>query len=261
MQPLNDLNTLELLEKISEFKKIDLQTATVEEITLQSLKTLKCMLVSSCCFAEKSKLYRIRKLNNDLSNIPRVFQDVWHPTPEMVKNDGRVNFKGQPVLYCSTDQITPLYECDIKENDCYAIIQYSVKDGENLIGYTVGSQEEPNDLNETGKINNRIINDFVISEFSKPVGVGTEYLYKISNVICRNYMDMPFCDAYVYPSIARYKQGWNVAIKPESAFKKIKFDVVLICTFKGFSESGDYLFDLKHKANALDKNNKLIYVF
>ena len=45
-----------------------------------------------------------------------------------------------------------------------------------------------------------------MSEFSKPVGKGTEYLYKISNVIAQSFMDMPFCDAYVYPSVAHYKK-------------------------------------------------------
>ena len=124
----------------------------------------------------------------------------------MVKTDGRVNLKREPMLYCSTDNITPLYECDIKSGDCYTLIQYSVKENEKLIGYLVGNEIEPENLNEIEKINNKNINDFIISEFTNQVGKGTEYLYKISNVIAQNFMDMLFCDAYVYLSVANYKK-------------------------------------------------------
>lgn len=164
------------------------------------------------------------------------------------------------MLYCSTDQITPLYECGVEKNDYYAIIQYSICRDKELIGYMVGNNGEPEDLNDVGKINNKIINDFIVSEFTKPVGIGTEYLYKISNVIARNFMDMPFADAYVYPSIANYKKGWSVAVKPDSADEKLKFDCVLICKSNGFDIEGNLLFEVLHKANDI-KDNKLIYVF
>ena len=124
----------------------------------------------------------------------------------------------------------------------------------------VGNQGEPKGLNKDGRINNKIINDFIISEFTKPVGKGTEYLYKVSNVIARNFMDMPYCDAYVYPSIANYKKGWNVAIKPESALKNIKFDCVCICKLKEYCSKGGYTYEIKHKARDI-KDGKLIYEF
>lgn len=258
--PLNNLDTMELLDKIETFKKIDMKNTSMQEISMRSLETLSCMIVRSCSFAEGSRLYRVRKLKADLSNMPRQFQDIWHPKAEYVTKDGRVNLKGQPMLYCSTEQITPLYECGIEENDFYALIQYSICAGKSLIGYTVGSDSEPEGLNEVGKLNNKIINDFVVSEFTKPVGIGTEYLYKVSNVIAQNFMDMPFCDAYVYPSIANYKKGWNVAVKPESAKEKMKFDCVLICKSRGVDAENNMLFEVLHKANNII-DNSLVYVF
>ena len=257
---LNDLDTIELLNKIDNFKKIDLKNTPIDIISQKSLETLSCMIVEECTFKENTRLYRIRKLNSDLSDIPKFFQDIWHPTAEMVKSDGRVNLKGQPMLYCSTEPVTPIYECGIKQNDLYALIQYSVSSNSNLIGYTVGNNIEPDGLNQTGKINNKIINDFLKSEFTKPVGKGTEYLYKISNVISKNFMDMPFCDAYVYPSIQNYKKGLNVAIKPESAINKIKFDCILICKSHDFDINNNFQFEILHKANTL-KDDKLIYIF
>ena len=258
--PLNNLNTMELLSKIEEFKHLDLKNASVGDITTKILGTLSCMLVSQSVFKEDTKLYRVRRLNKDLSNMPRTFQDIWHPPADKIMVDGRVNLKGKPMLYTSTEQITPIYESDISEGDYYVIIQYKIKPGQELIGYCVGSTLEPEDLNETGKINNRIINDFLVSEFSKPVGKGTEYLYKISNVIAQSFMDMPFCDAYVYPSVAHYKKGRNVAIKPQSAKQKVEFDCALICENGGFDLEGNYLFKVIHKTNSV-VNDNLIYVF
>lgn len=199
-------------------------------------------------------------MSADLSNIPQSFSNIWYPDPEFVTKDGRVNLKGQPMLYCSTEQVTPIYECGIEKDDYYAIIQYSICKDKELIGYMVGNNFEPEDLNEVGKINNKIINDFILSEFTKPVGIGTEYLYKISNVIAHNFMDMPFADAYVYPSIANYKKGWNVAIKPNSADEKISFDCVLVCRSKGFDAESKHFFEVLHKANAIN-NSRLIYAF
>lgn len=260
MKELNETDTLELLKRIEEYKNMDLKNTTLEEISLKTLETLNCMIVSGCEFTRGQRLYRVRKVDGDYKDKIKTFQDIWHPPAQLVKKDGRVNLKGNPILYCSTDKNTPIYECNIKEGDCYAIIQYSIKENEKIMGYMVGNQEESTELNERGKINNKIINDFITSEFSKPVGEGTEYLYKISNVIAMNFMDLPFCDAYVYPSVEYYRKGWNVAIKPESAIKKINFDCVCICVLKEFTKDGGYKFELKHKANIIE-NGKLVYQF
>lgn len=261
MNPLNHLNTLELLNKIKEFKKIDLKHATLNEINIKILNTLPYIPIKQKIIPEGTFLYRVRKLDYELLNIPKTFQDIWHPPAGLVTTDGRVNLKGNPMLYTATDQLTPLYECGIKENDAYAIIQYVVKPHKKIIGYTVGIEENDNvGLNETGKINSGIIEDFIVSEFTKPVGVGTEYLYKISNIIAQNFMDMPFCDAYMYPSVANHNKGYNVAIKPQSAIENIEFSCVLICIHHGFDFNNRYLYEVKHKANIL-KHDNLIYSF
>ena len=61
-------------------------------------------------------------------------------------------------------------------------------------------------------------------------------------------------------SVANYKKGWNVAIKPQSASEKIQFDCMLLCEFKGYAENKDCFFELKHKANAI-VDGRLKYVF
>lgn len=59
--PLNNLNTLELLSNIEEFKKLDLKTTPIKEISMKSLQTLSCMIISSAQFEEGTRLYRVRR--------------------------------------------------------------------------------------------------------------------------------------------------------------------------------------------------------
>lgn len=53
--PLNNLDTMELLDKIDTFKKIDLKTTSIQEISVKTLETLNCMIVSSCSFKEGNR--------------------------------------------------------------------------------------------------------------------------------------------------------------------------------------------------------------
>ena len=53
---LNTIDTLSLLTKIEEFKKLDLKKALIGEISSKVLDTLSCILVSGCDF-EKKKNY------------------------------------------------------------------------------------------------------------------------------------------------------------------------------------------------------------
>lgn len=40
--------------------------------------------------------------------MPHTFQDIWHPPADKAMADGRVNLKGQPMLYTTTKQIPSL---------------------------------------------------------------------------------------------------------------------------------------------------------
>ena len=115
------------------------------------------MSVSSQLFNEKNYLYRVRKLKNDLSDIPSLIQDVWYPKSEYVKSDGRANRAGNPMLYCSLDQVTPIHECGIEENEWYAMIQYNIKPGYKLQTYAVGIEGIPDGLDKKGEINVMVI--------------------------------------------------------------------------------------------------------
>ncbi len=65
---------------------------------------------------------------------------------------------------------------------------------------------------DTAILNNDLINNFLKDEFSRDVGRGTEYLYKISEIIAKWYFDLPpgdVQDAWAYSSI-QDKEKYNL---------------------------------------------------
>ena len=73
----------------------------------------------------------------------------------------------------------------------------------------------------------QILREFVRSEFLKPVGKGTEYLHRISGSMCRVWFDDKDSDGWLYPSM-QSPNDLNIAIKPESAHKKLKIEDIRI---------------------------------
>lgn len=79
------------------------------------------------------------------------------------------------------------------------------------------------------KLINNIFNDFLKDEFSRDVGEGTEYLYIVSELIAKNFFDLPprnIQDAWAYPSL-KDKEKYNV--DPEIAKEVLKLKGTLIC--------------------------------
>lgn len=257
-EPLNEIDTNELLDRIDQWKNVDLRTISSGELTTKLLSIISSHMASTSTL-DRQKLYRVRPLKE--GEIFEIESDVWYPNQKYVSKIGRVNDVGDPMLYCALDQNTPVYECGIAEGDWFGLIQYSLKNSAAINLSNVVAQSNYPGVTEKWLINFKIINQFIRTEFTKPVGVGTEYLYRASLKFCRDLFDLPGCDGFLYPSIASFTEGYNVAIKPESADKKIKFDCVLICRLEKFDNNKNgYVFFLKKKANKIE-NGKLVYQF
>jgi hypothetical protein len=254
-QPLNEMNTNDLLKKINDFKKIDLKHTSYQEISHKIVQTISALSIPISYITDNTPLFRVRKLKPDLSNQLVCIQDVWYPKAEYLTADGRANLQGQPMLYCALDPVTAIIECGVEQDEWYAMIMYRVKPDHKIQASSLVNEQLPPGLTLQGEVNHRIISDFITSEFCKPVGKGTEYLYKISNVICSDFFDVPNCDGYLYPSVSNYKKGTNVAIKPQAVDEHLNFDCVRICQGKE-----GYNFKLLHEAHKVE-NGVLIYNF
>lgn len=108
----------------------------------------------------------------------------------------------------------------------------------------------------TAILNNELINNFLKDEFSRDVGAGTEYLYRISEIIAKWYFDLPprdVQDAWEYISI-KDKEKYNVCFRPEIAHELLKLEGALICK----KEKGDDI-NVGCIAVGSEKENKAYY--
>ena len=256
--PLNSLDTIELLDRINQWHDVDLRDISSNDLTTKLLNIISAHIVSSSSISDQ-KLYRVRPLRE--GQVFHGISDIWCPPTELITKIGRVNDINDPMLYCALDQNTPVYECGIKEGDWFGMIQYSINHTAVVNVSNVIGQDDYPGLTDKGRINLRIINQFIRTEFTKPVGLGTEYLYRASLKFCRDLFDVPNCDGSLYPSVASFTEGYNLAIKPEAAEKKLRFDCALICRLEKFDTGKNgYTFFLKHKTNKVN-GGKLEYQF
>ncbi|MER2057235.1 MAG: hypothetical protein ABTA16_00345 [Niallia sp.] len=256
--PLNSMNTLELLKRLENYRKIDLKRTSENELFALTLKTLTCLNISTRNLNEGNKLYRVRRKQEGIMFNKK--SDAWYPHQKYVTARQRLNDVGEPMLYTSVDQSTPFFESKAKVGDSFALIEYAVKRGQSIQATSVGMNEGIPEgmLNEQGIINNKIIEQFLHTEFTKDVGVGTEYLYRVSTMLAKNFYDIPNCDGYMYPSVAIGK-GINVAIKPNSADEKLSLTKITNVIVTDLNENGSVRVNIESQSTSIDIEGNVYY--
>ncbi|WP_251197520.1 hypothetical protein [Anaerotardibacter muris] len=244
---LNKIDSLELVKRIRKFRSLNLKSMSESEVAqavsdVLTWNGLFIYLVQTSAYPQGTQFFRIRKLNDGL--IPNetisAYGDLWEPPEASVKVAGRLNKAGESLLYVAPMDPTGLFqEVGVSDGDWYALIRYSALD--EIKVNVIGGQydyEAMGITDETALLNNEIINDFLKDEFSKPVGKGTEYLYKASEIIAKWYFDLPsedIQDAWAYSSVHDTSK-YNVCFRPEIAHKLLKLDGAMICK-KGKGDS------------------------
>lgn len=234
----------ELREKIDAFRKLDFKTITYTALSTAIIETLStrkngtsllARFSNTGKYSKTTRFYRIRKIHADDYRIPpdvmKAESDAWNPPIEHCKT-GRLNREGESLLYTSpSSPAVAVGEMRIVDNERFALIVYEAVQDINvsMIG---GSSFPPNsNVSDDDKLKLDIINDFLTHEFIRDVGVGTEYLYKISETIAKDHFDLPpsIQDAWCYPSVAN-KKMFNVCFRPEKAKEKLKLIGSQLCT-------------------------------
>ena len=218
-----------VLECIEKWRNLDLRKNEDSEIDkelssfLDSLETFDVSSVKKNWF----KLWRLRKFNYLIKDV----SECWEP-PAVNSTMGRCNAKGSPVLYVSEKLKTSFEELVIQPNEQVYIIMYKQIKRLNL-KRIVSKEFKVTDTNgkpfydDDSMLSYQILREFVRSEFLKPVGKGTEYLHRISGSMCRVWFDDKDSDGWLYPSV-QSPNDFNIAIKAESAHKKLKIEDVRI---------------------------------
>lgn len=216
-------NPSQVMQSIEKWRNLDLRKKTDSEIDLELSEFLYSLETYPVSTTQKSffKLWRVRRFNYLFKEI----SECWEPPPSKTPM-GRCNAEGSPVLYVSEELNTPFEELNIDLYEQFYAIKYECLEHlniENIVPKDFESKDEDGTpiYDKESMLSYQILREFVRSEFLKPVGKGTEYLHRISASMCRVWFHNNDSDGWLYPSIPSPLEK-NVAIKPDSARKKLK---------------------------------------
>lgn len=223
-----------LHDKICKFRDLDfkrmsyheIQSAIADVITFETPHGNISVLTSmNSHYPAGTRFYRVRALPDDDREIPlrtmSTVADCWEP-PESIVRAGRLNRDNESLLY--TAPVLPevaVEEMRIEDNQLFSLIIYEAIEPINVT--MIGAAANVDGLNEDETLKIRMIQDFLRHEFIRDVGAGTEYLYRISESITKDYFDLPpeVQDAWCYPSVAK-KGCLNVCFRKNKR-NKLKF--------------------------------------
>lgn len=243
---LSQISISEILRRKEVFRSIDLcrisdkmlltEIKNVLEVRLDGKPYLINIFFSRIVGKKhiSTNIYRIRRLtdedisNNEFVSMKRK-EDAWYP-PKCLVTPGRLNKKGEALLYLADSPLTAIKETHLETNELFYLIIYKTK-SPFRIAY-LDQWQDVNGLNEEENFKLQLLNDFLISEFTKDVGKGTEYLYRPSEIIAKNFLQHEEKDlGWMYPSISN-KRGFNLCFKSNIATRYLDLVGVRVCKLK-----------------------------
>ena len=236
---LDSIDSMTIIEKLNQFKRLNIKNLNDNELFETIMNALlidnRFLYITNSGIYQKGTLFfRVRKLSSSViskMNFKNV-QDFWEPPSSCVKSMGRLNRVGESLLYTSpSDPMVAIREMHLKENDWYVLIKYTAKRDVkvNIIG-GIYDYNAIGFTKERAIINHELYNSFLRDEFSRDVGEGTEYLYRVSERIAKDYFDLPaeVQDAWCYSSV-QDKEKYNVCFRPKTAHEILELSGAMIC--------------------------------
>jgi hypothetical protein len=258
----------DLHEKICKFRELDFKRLTYQEVQGEISRVINfdtpygnisVLTPSSGSYPAGTRFYRVRAIAEGDRKLPlqsmSKLSDCWEPPSSIVKA-GRLNKDNEALLY--TSPMHPgiaVEEMKIQDGQLFSLIVYEAVEQVNVT--TIGASITPEKLSKDEALKARMIQDFLRHEFIRDVGLGTEFLYRISESIAKDYFDLPpsFQDAWCYPSVAK-KGGYNTCFRVGGR-SKLRLCGVQIASVS--RQSDDYLFQVRLVAIDSGDGNTLSY--
>lgn len=261
---LKQINPIVLMQKITNFRKLNISRMSDIEISKAILDVLCwegafCCYTNIKCYPAGTKFFRVKKFEGNSFPNSRFseYQDYWETNPKYLKSYGRLNKPGESLLYVSPNLTCSIDEVRVGNEDYFAAIQYTAKCEVKV--NVIGGEFDYDQLgvfDENAKLIHEIYNGFLRDEFSRDVGQGTEFLYKISERIAKDYFDLPprvVQDAWAYVSVQN-KSKYNVCFRPDIAHDLLELNGAMICKKDETSEIKVYCV-----AVGVDENDKILF--
>ena len=163
---LKCIDPMELLNKIRNFRRLDIKSMTYEEVTQAISNVLSfngefMYITNTQIYKKGTKFFRVRELEG--SKIPNenlsIESDFWNAPEKYITKYGRLNKPGESLLY--TAPINPqiaINEVKLKKHSFYTLIIYEAK--ENIKVNTIGMEYDYEKLGIRGK-QAILINDMI----------------------------------------------------------------------------------------------------
>lgn len=261
---LKQIDPLILMKKITEFRRLNISAMNSTEIDKAILDVL-CWNGMFCCYTNikvypaGTKFFRVKRWKGHTVPDERFHEygDFWETDPKYLNEFGRLNKPGESLLYVSPDLHCSINEVRIND-EYFAAIQYTAKTDikVNMIGGEF-DYDQMGITDEKVKLIHELYNSFLRDEFSRDVGKGTEFLYRISEAIAKSYFDLPprvVQDAWAYTSV-QDKKKYNVCFRPDIAHDLLELNGAMVCRLNQAKEIKVYCVAVGADAN----NNILFY--
>lgn len=200
----------------------------------------------SVSYPEGTRFYKIRPFDKADDDLPLITmsieQDAWNAPEEKCKL-GRLNKEGESLLYTSIQSPNAcVEEMGIKDGDKFCLIIYEAR--KDIKAVLVGIWQDDQQLSKEENLKMRMITNVLSDLFTRDVGEGTEFLYRVSERIAKDYYDLPRdCqDAWSYPSVAA-KQGYNCCFRPDVAKEVLNLIGVQVCSVNRMDDNYFYKCD------------------
>ena len=236
---LAHIDPITVINKISAFRRINIQNLSDEELFQAIQRVLLndnhfSYVTHNSIYPSGTAFFRVRKLKSSVVSEMNfnTLSDFWEPPAICVTEMGRLNKIGESLLYTSpANPQVAIKEMHLQEEKGEAWRKYTAmrEVKVNIIG-GIYDYKAIGFTDEKAIMIHELYNDFLRTEFSRDVGNGTEYLYRISERITKDYFDLPreVQDAWCYSSV-QDKQQYNVCFRPGPAHELLKLDGAMIC--------------------------------
>ena len=245
-----------LLRNIADYRSIDLRNASIDKIiesfNLISIFNFIVMNIGNI------PVFRVRKIEKGDKHDHQ--NDIWAPPPEKVKTLGRVNQAGESVFYAALDPVTAVREVRLQPGDEFTLGQFwlsPMADGNNTsIIISIPCRTYAQSINQ--RLCTMILNDFIFSEFTRQISVDTEFQYKATCAISKLLLELPYKDSLIYPSMCDF-EFYNIALKHDSAKKRIASKQILNCRLNDWSKDGFPNITVNRAGSELDELGNIKY--
>ncbi|QUO21308.1 hypothetical protein KFE18_12090 [Clostridiaceae bacterium Marseille-Q4143] len=238
-----------LKERIHIFQNMNIQSmsdkeleANIEKVLSVKLDgdiTISTILLEYSLFGIGDRFYRVRKLKN--TNVPnselKKVSAYWNPPQKYVKHYGRLNKPRESLLYTALNPYTAICETGLKPGDPFVFCIYeAIKP---LRFSWIGGKA---DYNFNGIKNKKVIDfqeiirQFLVDEFTRVIPKDQEFLYRITEIIAKNYYTSPEDNGWRYPSIKNNFED-NICFRSERVMYNLKLVGAIIAIFNKSGET------------------------